>query len=84
MSICRHPGGRTRPTLVRLYASAKPLADRELKRMSKEKMKRHNEELQRRILELIQDFEMKTDWRVETVAYNPATSTVRIAVKQPH
>jgi len=32
---------------------------------------RHEEELQRRILELIQDFELKTDWRVEIVTYNP-------------
>ena len=54
-----------------------------MERMSKEKMKRHQEELQRRALELIQDFELKTDWRVENLAYNPAASTVRIAVKQP-
>jgi hypothetical protein len=54
-----------------------------MERMSKEKMKRHQEELQRRILELIQDFELKTGWRVETVSYNPAASTVRIAAKQP-
>jgi hypothetical protein len=47
------------------------------------KMKRHQEELQRRILELIQDFELKTDWRVESVAYNTAASTVRITVKPP-
>jgi hypothetical protein len=52
-------------------------------RMSKEKIKRHQDELQRRILELIQDFELKTDWRVEIVTYNPTASTVRIAVKQP-
>jgi len=51
--------------------------------MNKPQMKRHQEELQRRILELIQDFELKTDWRVESVAYNPAASTVRITVKQP-
>ena len=40
-------------------------------------------QLQRRILELIQGFELKNDWRVEAVMYNPATSTVRIVVKQP-
>ena len=51
--------------------------------MTKAQMKHHQEELQRRILELIQDFELKTDWRVEDVAYDPADSTVRIAVKQP-
>jgi len=51
--------------------------------MIKEQMKRHQEELQRRILELIQDFELKTDWRVDAVTYNPAASTVRIVVKQP-
>ena len=51
--------------------------------MNKEKMKHHHEELQRRILELIQDFELKTDWRVEAVGYEPAASTVRIVVKQP-
>jgi hypothetical protein len=51
--------------------------------MNKPQMKRHQEELQRRILELIQDFELKTDWRVEDVDYDPADSTVRIAVKQP-
>ena len=49
--------------------------------MSKAEVKRHQEELQRRILELIQDFELKTDWRVEIVAYNPAASRVRIVVK---
>jgi hypothetical protein len=51
--------------------------------MSKAEVKRHQQELQRRILELIQDFELKTNWRVENVAYNPAVSTVGIAVKQP-
>ena len=51
--------------------------------MIKEQIKRDQEELQRRILELIQDFELKTDWRVKIVTYNPATSTVRIVVKQP-
>ena len=50
--------------------------------MTKVQMTRHQEELQRRILELIQDFELKTDWRVEIVTYNPAASTVRIVVKQ--
>jgi hypothetical protein len=64
-----------------------PLQNRQpdaiMERMSKEKMKRHQEELQQRILELIQDFELKTDWRVESVAYNTAASTVRIAAKQP-
>jgi hypothetical protein len=54
-----------------------------MKPVSKEQMKRHQEELQRRILELIQDFELKTNWRVEIVAYNPAASTVRIALQQP-
>ena len=54
-----------------------------MERMSKVQVKHHQEELQRRILELIQDFELKTDWRLEIVAYNPAASTVRIAVKQP-
>jgi hypothetical protein len=28
-------------------------------------------------------FELKTDWRVEIVAYNPAASTVRIVLQQP-
>ena len=51
--------------------------------MIKGQMKRHQEELQRRILELIQDFELKTGWRVEAVTYNPAASTVSIVVKQP-
>jgi hypothetical protein len=51
--------------------------------MSKAEVKGHQEELQRRILELIQDFELKTDWRVEIVAYNPAASTVRIVLQQP-
>jgi hypothetical protein len=51
--------------------------------MTKEHMKPCQEELQRRILELIQDFELKTNWRVEIVAYSPAASTVKIAVKQP-
>jgi len=54
-----------------------------MKRMTKEQVKPYQEELQRRIQELIQDFELKTNWRVEIVAYNPAASTVRIAVKQP-
>ena len=44
--------------------------------MSKAEVKRHQQELQRRILELIRDFELKTNWRVENVAYNPAVSTV--------
>jgi hypothetical protein len=64
-----------------------PLQNRQpdaiMERMSKEKMKRHQEELQRRVLELIQDFELKTDWRVESAAYDPAASTVRISVMQP-
>jgi hypothetical protein len=51
--------------------------------LSKEQIKRHQEDLQRHILELIQDFELKTDWRVENVAYDAATSIVRVAVKQP-
>ena len=51
--------------------------------MSKAEVKRHQEELQRRILELIQDFELKTDWRVESVAYDPAASAVRTAVREP-
>ena len=70
---------------MRLYAFAKPQADGEMKgisNMSKEKMKRHQEDLQRCIQELIQDFELKTDWRVEDVFYDPAASTVTIAVKQ--
>jgi len=46
-------------------------------------VKRYQEELQRRILALIQDFELKTDWRVGIVAYNAADSTVRITVKRP-
>ncbi len=54
-----------------------------MKTYDQEQMKRHQEELQRRILELIQDFELKTDWRVEAVTYNPAASTVSIVVKQP-
>jgi hypothetical protein len=32
-------------------------------------VKPYQEELQRRIQELIQDFELKTDWRVEIVAF---------------
>ncbi len=40
-----------------------------------EKVKHYQEELQQCILELIQDFELKTEWRAEIVAYNPATST---------
>ena len=51
--------------------------------MTKDQMKRHQEELQRRILELIQDFELKTDWRVDTIMYSPATSTVSTVVKRP-
>jgi hypothetical protein len=51
--------------------------------MTNVQMTRHQEELQRRILELIQDFELKTDWRVQAVTYNPAASTVRIVVKKP-
>ena len=54
-----------------------------MKTYDQEQMKRHQEELQRRILELIQDFELKTDWRVKAVTYNPAASTVSIVVKQP-
>lgn len=54
-----------------------------MKRMTKEQVKPYQEELQRRILELIQGFELKTDWRVEMVIYNPATSTIRIWAKQP-
>ena len=34
-----------------------------------------------RIQELIQDFELKTDWRVEIVAYNPAASKISTVVK---
>ena len=51
--------------------------------MTKERVKPYQEELQRRILELVQDFELKTDWRVEMVTYNPAASTVWVAVKKP-
>jgi hypothetical protein len=51
--------------------------------MTKEQVKRKQEELQRRILELIQDFELTTDWRVEMVAFNPAASNVRVVVKKP-
>jgi len=51
--------------------------------MSKAEVKRHQEELQRRILELIQDFELTTDWRVASVSSNPAASTVGIAMKEP-
>ena len=51
--------------------------------VTKEQVRPHQEELQRRILELIQDFELKTDWRVEMVTYIPAASTVRIEVKKP-
>ena len=51
--------------------------------MTKERVKPYQEELQRRILELIQDFELKTDWRVEIVTYNPVASTVRVLAKQP-
>jgi hypothetical protein len=43
-------------------------------------VKRHHEELQRRILELIQDLELKTDWRVRIVAYDATASTDRITV----
>ena len=51
--------------------------------ITKVTVKRYQEELQRRILALIQDFELKTDWRVGIVAYNAADSTVRITVKRP-
>jgi hypothetical protein len=50
-----------------------PLASK-VPRVSKEQMKRHQEELQRRILGLIQDFELKSDWPVENDAYNTAAS----------
>jgi hypothetical protein len=49
--------------------------------MTKAAVPRYQEELQRRILELIQDFELKTDWRVESAVYNRAASIVRTAVK---
>ena len=51
--------------------------------VTKAEVKRHHEELQRRILELIQDLELKTDWRVRIVAYDATASTDRITVKQP-
>ena len=51
--------------------------------MTKQQVKFYQEELQRRKLELVQDFELKTNWRVEIVTYNPGASTVRIEVKQP-
>ena len=54
-----------------------------MKPMTKGHVKAYQEDLQRKILELIQDFELKTNWRVEIVAYNPAASAVKIAVKQP-
>ena len=66
-----------------LDGSAKLLTDAKMKRMTKEQVKPYQEELQRRILELIQGFELKTDWRVEMVNYNPAASTIRIWAKQP-
>ena len=51
--------------------------------MTKVTVKRYQEALQRRILELIQDFELKTDWRVGIVTYTATASTVRITVKEP-
>jgi hypothetical protein len=68
---------------VRLYASAKPLADAIMERMSKDKMKRHQKELQRRILELIQDFDLKTDWRVKVLLMIPPLQRSESTVKQP-
>jgi hypothetical protein len=43
----------------------------------------HQEELERRILELIQDFEMTTDCRVQVVTYDPVASKVGTVEKQP-
>jgi len=51
--------------------------------MTKGELKHRQEELQRRILELIQDFEMKTDWRIQTLSYDPAASKVKTVVQRP-
>jgi hypothetical protein len=44
-------------------------------------LKRHQEELQRRILDSFKILKSKTDRRVESVVYNSAASTVSTTVK---
>ena len=48
--------------------------------MTKADVMRHQEELQKRILEAIQDFEMETDWRVRAVIYDPVAAKVSTTV----
>ena len=46
-------------------------------------LKRQQAELQRRILELILDFEAQTDWRVQSINFDPLASKITTVLKKP-
>ena len=53
-----------------------------MKFLTNAELKSQQEDLQRRILELIQNFELKTDWRVQSVTYDPVVSKLTTVVKK--